>query len=521
MTLLRKYICLFLLYLAALPVYSQSYLKKSALSKEQACIREFLVRGNLLPNNNGPDEYFILQNDSLWMFEKNVAMGDTIKIQVHLVNASYPSYNCKSGWVVKKTEYIRRSVYRSNPAFIYRPYFKVFDLFSGDYAAAGDPGKMGFINTYGEWIIPPRYEQLKPHAWGIWVKNDSGTRIIDVPGSGVRSALYDEVSTGAPRIGPNNIRLTAVKKGNKVGMIGKDLNLVVPMIYDDVRILSTQFLLGMRQRRIAVIDPATGKEITPLYDKVRLAGNRRLLEVEETTNGRAEIKTIDPYHSGAAIEVPQEWKPQTPSPCACGNVTGRELLTVRIQGDSLALCKEGSITTPGRNNNKPRNWLTVLGDTSLRISNRSTGDLYDCNAGKRLVPVWRDYYIQSYKGRIRAESVLQYDSLTPDGKWKEGMMDLAVLRETFYARNGRIERTAPEWILRLPVYSSDAMRSIHELLAKNSEPVETNYKLLRKLIVPALGGDAACREALLKDKPRDRIGLLAYYQYLLSVQPKP
>ncbi|RYZ20997.1 MAG: hypothetical protein EOO16_14695 [Chitinophagaceae bacterium] len=263
--------------------FAQPYIKRAAFSKEQSCAYEFLLRRHTIgADKTLPDEYYFLRNDSLLMFQQNLKRGDTISLQVHLVRQAD---GCGTGaFSVKKLEYIIRDVYRPNPFFTYAPYFKVSDPFSGDYGAAGEPGKMGFLDKAGQWMVPPRYSALKPHSFGIWLKDAEGVRLHRAE-DGTESKVYDEISTGAPRIG-RDTRLTAVKKNGRMGMIDKTYRELVPPIYDDLKVVAFKFLVGYRNRKMVVISPYTGKEISPLYDGVRLANDLEHLEVMMLENGK-------------------------------------------------------------------------------------------------------------------------------------------------------------------------------------------------------------------------------------------
>ncbi|TCZ70188.1 WG repeat-containing protein [Flaviaesturariibacter aridisoli] len=481
----------------------------SAFRGDEACLLRYLeANGLLVPR---ADRYYLLHRDSSWLVDQAVNRGDTLRRQWHLTDRGGA---CKAGrWALQKTEWIIRKVYRPNPAFLYQRYFEKYDLFSGDYAAAGSPGKMGFINTYGEWIIAPEYDDLKPHGLGIWVKNAAGTQIIDAITSGGKTDIYDRIETSMPRVG-RDARITMVKKGNKAGAIGPNRKLVVPLAYDDLHVLSFQYLLGVRNRRVTVLDPVTGRALTPFYDDVRIAKDRRLLEVKTDSGNRI----IDPYHLGDR-EAP-EAAPRAQGRCGCGEPEGGYLLTLRVAGDSILPCKEGGFTRTGRNGSRRVTWEEALRDTTQPLSNYSLGELFDCATGKRLPTTWRQYFVKSVNGALWVESAFEYDSLQPDGQWRDGLADRAAIREIYRARAGRITRVSAEWVLKVPPLSPGGIATVHRLQAQATMKLEENYFLLRKLIVPALHGDTASRDALLRAPLTNKEGLLAYYQLLLRLQPR-
>ncbi|RYE01840.1 MAG: WG repeat-containing protein [Sphingobacteriales bacterium] len=485
-----------------------SFRKAASFSGDEACLLRVLSEKRLLARD--ADRYYLLHNGAAWLVDQSIERGDTLRRQLHITDNGG---NCNGErWQIGKEEWILRGVYRPNPALQYHPYFEKFDPFSGDYAAAGNPGAMGFINTMGEWIIKPVYDALKPHALGIWVKNSNGVQLIDALGGGGQSDLYDEISTSFERVGPNDARFTRVKKDGKMGALGRNRRVLVPLRYDQLHNLSFQYLLGISDRRVVVLDPETGRELTPYYTDVRIAADRHLLEVK-TGNG---IQVIDPYGLGTPTKPGTELSAQ--GACSCGEPRTGAFVTLRIEGDSIVPCKAGSVTL--NRNNSPRKWMELLHDTTLLFSNQSLGTLWDCAAAKPLETMWRNYFVRSVQGRLWVESAFEYDSLMPNGNWKEFMADRSALRETFSVRKGRITRSGVKWILRVPYLSPEGIAHVHRLLEQSTMKLEENIFILRKLIVAALNGDAVARTALLGASPANPNGLLAYYKRLLLLEPR-
>ncbi|RYY59434.1 MAG: WG repeat-containing protein [Chitinophagaceae bacterium] len=435
-----------------------TFRQASAFSGDEACLLRYLDGNGLLVPR--ADRYYLLHRDSSWLVDQAVNRGDTLRRQWHVTD-----------------------------------------------------GRMGFLNTYGEWIIAPEYDDLKPHGLGIWVKNAAGTQIIDAITTGGKTDIYDRIETSMPRVG-RDARITMVKKGNKVGAIGPNRKLVVPLAYDNLHVLSFQYLLGVRNHRVTVLDPVTGRELTPFYDDVRIATDRRLLEVKTDSGNRI----IDPYHLGDR-EVP-EAAPRAKGRCSCGEPEGGDWLTLRVQGDSIVPCREGSFYRIEPGGRKLVDWAQALRDTTLLYSNHNLGKLYDCSTERPLETVWRNYYVKSVQGKLWVESAFEYDSLMPNGRWKEYMAERPALREVFRVRNGRITRRSVEWILRVPKLSPEGIAEVRRLHAQATMNLEENFFLLRKLIVAALNGDAISRDIIQRATVTDKKGLLAYYQLLLRLQPR-
>lgn len=481
--------------------------KASAFTGTEACLLGYLrAQGLLAP---GANRFYLLHRDSAWLVDQAVERGDTLRRQLHVTDHGGA---CTARWTLRRAEWIRRGVYRANPAFLYAPYFEKYDPFSGDHAAAGSAGKMGFLNTEGEWIIAPDYDDLKPHALGIWVKNARGVQLIDVLASGDRSEVYDDIATSFARTGPDEARFTAVRRGNRVGALGRNRRLLVPLQYDDLRNLSMTYLLGLRNHQVTVLDPATGKELTPFYDDARIVPDSRLLEVK--VNGRTQV--IDPYN--LATRRRPVAPARTKGACACGEPAGH-YLTLHVQGDSIVPCQEGHVTVIGHNHNQPLEWTDALRDTTLLFSSSGIGTLWDCGTAQPISLDWREYYVKSRGRELWIEPIFPYDSLQPDGQWKLFLADRPALREVFTVQNGHIGRKGLQWILQVPQLAPRGVELVHTLLAQNRGKVEENELLLHKLIVAALNGDALSRSTLMALKsPHDK-SLVAFYQLLLRMQP--
>jgi hypothetical protein len=112
----------------------------------------------------------------------------------------------------------------------------------------------------------------------------------------VESKLYDFISTGAPRIDNKTFikktRYTPVKRNGKAGMIDINYTEIIPLIYNDIKLLRQKFIVGSRNNKVVLIEPVSGKEISRLYDKVTAADDY-FLEAADVRDGKNVIVKID------------------------------------------------------------------------------------------------------------------------------------------------------------------------------------------------------------------------------------
>jgi hypothetical protein len=291
----KKFIIAFILIKVSVASLGQSYKKIATFSGTEKYLHNYLISQQIiLPAVDANEYFYFIFNDSAILFQKNINHGDTIKQQVHLVQTNTSANTtCENAtWRIDKNEFIIKGKYRPNAVFNYAKYFKQFDAFSTDFAAVKNEGNWGFIDEEATVIIPFRYDKIKAHYFGIWLKNETGVCIYSLK-TKKYSTTYDEIGITAPRINPYDISLSGIKKAGKSGMLNKDFVEQIPLIYDNITLLQQKFLLGNRNNKVVLINALTGKEISALYDKARVAQDNNYLEVANQVNGITTIQKID------------------------------------------------------------------------------------------------------------------------------------------------------------------------------------------------------------------------------------
>lgn len=295
------------LFLAAFSFYinltfGQTLKRAIEFNSTERCLYDFLTNSNVIvKSNNIKDSFYILEKDSLFMFKSYLKKNDTTQIQVRLVhNDKNKTQICSSkNWRIESIEYVINGKTQLNPVFNYKKYFDDFDAFSSDFAAVKKNTKWGLINGFGEIVIPIEFEKIKPHAFGIWVKKNNQAKIFSIENN-TQSSFFDEIGITAPKFEPSGLRLTGVKKNGKSSMMNSNFQLIAPLIYDNLTILGQRFLIGYRLKKVVLIDLKNGKEITKLYDKVRLSNNPNFLETSIEINGKVVFEKVD--INGKAVE---------------------------------------------------------------------------------------------------------------------------------------------------------------------------------------------------------------------------
>ncbi|UAY51056.1 WG repeat-containing protein [Ferruginibacter albus] len=294
-----RYTLFIVLYLHPGFSFCQNSKPLTNFSATEKCLYNFLSDNNYIPKSQSlNDSFYILSKDSLFMFQCPLKKTDTTYILIHLIKDG--KEKCSTiKWKIDNIEYIIKGITRYNSASHYKKYFDSSDVFSSDLLAVKRNNKWGVINSFGEIIVPIEFDELKPHSLGIWAKKDVQVKIFGIRNTGstirtiAQSDYFDDIGITSPKFKPSGLRLTGVKKNGRNGMVNADLNLIVPIVYDKLNILGQKFLLGSRLKKIVLIDPVNGKEISSLYDKVALSNDGTYLLTSIEINGKIVQGKID------------------------------------------------------------------------------------------------------------------------------------------------------------------------------------------------------------------------------------
>ncbi len=142
-------------------------------------------------------------------------------------------------------------------------------------------GKWGMINIVGEKIIDTKYDTITLTSSDLHVKQNGKWGIMDEKGNMLAPVKYDKIADGFPRV--NDTRFLAVGIGGKYGFLNREYKEVVPVIYDDVNIISFRYPTGERNGKTVLLDEITGEEKTPLkYDFIEYFFDWLKVGIKET-----------------------------------------------------------------------------------------------------------------------------------------------------------------------------------------------------------------------------------------------
>ena len=150
--------------------------------------------------------------------------------------------------------------------------------FSEGFAAVRTGNSWGFIDIYGNEIVPHRYDGVMSFRGGFaavginhgadeeWGMPNEKRGVIDTAGNEIVPPQYDEVSSFYEG-------LAAVRIGAQWGLIDTTGNKVVPTRYDEVSPLSEGLVAVRIGIQWGLIDTASNKIAPPTYDIDGLSPN--------------------------------------------------------------------------------------------------------------------------------------------------------------------------------------------------------------------------------------------------------
>ena len=215
-------------------------------------------------------------NDSLLVFEKDGKFGICRKNGVVIDSARFDvigtlmngraivTQKGKLGYMNGEGKIILDIKYDEFPNFI------EIGQFSGVYTVVRLKGKYGVIDNYGKFLIPPTYPQLSKFSSLIAFSKGKGWGFIDMTNNVVITPQFDFAESF-------NDGYASVEKTSLVGLLNPKDSLTIPISFTDIKRIDKQLVVVKLNNNHGVYD-VTGKLIVPVeYQQIRLLNKEFLI----------------------------------------------------------------------------------------------------------------------------------------------------------------------------------------------------------------------------------------------------
>ena len=321
-TLMKKYLY-FLLYLFALPAFSQTY--PIPLEKDYSIVYEF------------HEGFAAVRRNELWGFidktgrevvpckYKNVEKMRNGRAIVKTQSSHYGAINSKGEEIIpciyrelsdfkhgfakfRRSEYFRYGIIDSmGKEIILDKYDYLSNAdFSKGFVIARFQNKYGLINQKEETIIEFKYHYIKRVAadlYAVEVEDTVSTStyyrsftyrsgLMNQKGQEIIPCKYEEIWSFDNELLRFYEDLAPVKRGKKYGFINKEGLEVIPCKYDNANSFAEGFAWVVLDKKITFIDK-TGKEVIPFYYNASFWEDRGRInyDISSFWEGLAEVKS--------------------------------------------------------------------------------------------------------------------------------------------------------------------------------------------------------------------------------------
>lgn len=185
--------------------------------------------------------------------------------------------------------------------------FDEVQRFFGKYAPANYCGKWGIIDSNGEWLIKPSYQNLLFHTSELIIAQENNLYgIIDINKNVILPFKYECLSF------INSENLLIAQKEGKFGIINTEGKIVLPLEYQEISELSSDNIFAIKNSDKWGIINLDNKLLVPFeYDSIRLEKDYFIAE-KEGNFGLADFnnnvlipfiyKELNPFMDGMSIK---------------------------------------------------------------------------------------------------------------------------------------------------------------------------------------------------------------------------
>lgn len=140
----------------------------------------------------------------------------------------------------------------------------------GYYGALVD-GNFGFINTSGEWMIEPQFEEVRKFQDGLAAYKMNGLwGFVDRMGTKITAAQFEQVSDFRRGI-------ATVKQSGKQNLIDRNGNFLLTEGYDRISLGADNYFISENNEQFGLIAPDGKEIIEPKFEELRREDLNRIL----------------------------------------------------------------------------------------------------------------------------------------------------------------------------------------------------------------------------------------------------